>query len=218
MDNMEITAEQIRAGRERIQMTQQQLADEIGVSLRTVGSWERGESVPRNRMAALTEALGYEDVSEFGYKALLRQVGRLAKQRREEVGLGRPAFAKEAGLGSDKTLVQFEFGRVLPSGTSQRKIEKALGWRSGVIDDIMRMTNRKASSIEMEDLDAEDSLYLASQGEIKGLALVSNEDLIAELKRRLLQVPAPLEARAQDLYGLAASTNVEHLEGDDKED
>lgn len=198
-------------------MTQQELADEVGVSKRTIGGWERGESVPRNRMGALAEVLGMEGTSEFGHKALLRRLGQLAKQRREQIGLGRQPFAKEAGLGSDKTVQAFEFGRTLPSGTSQRKIEKALDWRPGVIDDMMRMTNRKASSIEMEELDAEDSLFIAGQGGIKGLYMVSDEELLEELKRRLGQSSRHLSRNAQDVYGLAASTNVEHLEEDDQD-
>jgi DNA-binding transcriptional regulator YiaG len=208
-----ISAEDIKAGRERKMMTQQELADEVGVSLRTVSSWERGESVPRNRTAVIAEVLGLEGAREFGREALLRRLGQLAKRRREELGIGRQPFAREAGLGSDKTLVEFEFGRVLPSGTSQRKIEKALEWRIGVIDDMMRMLDRKAATIEMEELDAEDSLYLDAQGGVKSLALISNDDLLEELRRRLSQVPAPLQNKdMQNMFGLAASTNVEHLE------
>lgn len=196
-------------------MTQGQLAEELGVSKRSIGSWERGETIPRNRVAALADVLGLEGMSEFGTKALMRQLGQLAKQRREELGMARVALAKEMGLGSDKTLVTFEFGRGPLSGTSYRRIEKGLGWRLGVIDDVLRMTNRKASEITMEDVDAEDSLHIAAQGGI-GLALVSNEDLIAELSRRLWKSPGPMQNEdAQNLYGLAASTNQEHLEDDD---
>lgn len=153
--------------------------------------------------------------SDFGPEALLRQLGRLGKQRREELGIGRVAFAKEAGLGSDKTIVDFEFGRRLMNGTNQRKVERALGWRLGAIDDVMRMVDTKASSITMESVDAEDSLHLAAQGGL-GLALVSNEDLIEELKRRLSKVPAPFGNKdPQNLYGLAANTNSEHLEDEE---
>lgn len=194
-------------------MTQQELADEVGVSLRTVSSWERGESVPRNRAAVIAEVLGLESAREFGHDALLRRLGQLAKQRREEIGQGRKPFAKEAGLGSDTTIQSFEFGRVLPSGTSQRKIEKALGWRLGVIEDMMRAVDRKASAIEMEELDAEDSLYLNTVSGVRALSMVSNEDLIEELRRRLLRAPSPMETKdAQHMFGLAASTNAEHLE------
>jgi DNA-binding XRE family transcriptional regulator len=211
------TADEIKAGRERKMMTQQELADAVGVSLRTVSSWERGESVPRNRMAVIAEVLGLEGAKEFGYDALLRQLGRLAKQRREEIGLPRQGMAREYGLGSDKTIVAFEFGRVLPSGTSQRKIERALDWKVGVIDEVMRMVNRKASDISMEELDAEDSLYLSSQGVIKGLELVSDDDLLAEVRRRMTESSRHLSEAAQHMFGLAASSNVEHLEGEGDE-
>lgn len=211
-----ISADDIRTGRERKMMTQQELADEVGVSLRTVSSWERGESVPRNRAAVIAEVLGLEGAREFGHEALLRRLGQLAKQRREEIGQGRQPFAKEAGLGSDKTIQAFEFGRVLPSGGSQRKIEKALGWRLGIIEDMMRMVDRKASTITMEELDAEDALYLNTVSGVRALSMVTNEDLIAELSRRLSRVPSPMETKdVKDMYGLAASTNVEHLEEED---
>jgi transcriptional regulator with XRE-family HTH domain len=215
-DMSSFTAEDIKNGRERLRMTQQQLADELGVSLRTVGAWERGESIPRNRMAAIAEVLGGEGVSEFGAKALLRRLGQLAKQRREEIGLPRQGMAREYGLGSDKTIVAFEFGRTLPSGSSQRKIEKALDWKIGVIDDVMRMVNRKASDITMEELDAEDSLYLESQG-VKSIELFSDDELLAEVRRRMSASSRHLSEAAQHMYGLAASTNTEHLEEEDED-
>ena len=150
----------------------------------------------------------------------------MAKQRREEIGMGRPSFAKEVGLGSDRTLVQFEFGRTLPSGASQRKIEKGLDWKLGVIEEVMRMTDRKASDIDMQELDAEDSLYLASRGGVdplnpRPLRYVASEDLLEELRRRLESAAPPPrlygkpKPDVKDMFGLAASTNVEHLEDDE---
>lgn len=49
--------ERIRHARERAGLTQEQLADRVGVSLRTVGSWERGENHPRNKLAVLEDVL-----------------------------------------------------------------------------------------------------------------------------------------------------------------
>lgn len=50
--------DRIRYARERAGLTQEQVAEAVGVSLRTVGSWERGENVPRNRLAKLEDVLG----------------------------------------------------------------------------------------------------------------------------------------------------------------
>jgi transcriptional regulator with XRE-family HTH domain len=48
----------IRSARERLHMTQQDLADAVGVSARTIGNWEQGHRLPKNRMGALEEVLG----------------------------------------------------------------------------------------------------------------------------------------------------------------
>ena len=48
---------EIRAARERAGMTQGELAQRVGVSLRTVGNWERGDTVPMNRASAVESAL-----------------------------------------------------------------------------------------------------------------------------------------------------------------
>jgi DNA-binding transcriptional regulator YiaG len=143
----DISAEEIKTGRERMRLTQQQLADAVGVSLRTVSSWERGQSVPRNRAAVLADVLEIDRgrSPEFGLTALKNRIGYLAKQRREELGMARVPFARHIGLGSDKTLQDFEFGRRVPQGTSVRKIEKALGWRLGVVDDMLMNENRIVS-------------------------------------------------------------------------
>jgi len=215
MNMNSLDSTEIRSHRLSLGMSVQELADKTGVAMSAVVEWENGtQEVPQLKVDSVRKALEMsgESVPEFGHGALLRQLGRLAKQRREELGLGRVPFAKEAGMGSDSTVRDFEFGRRLMSGTNQRKMEKALGWRLGVIEDVMRMVDRKASEITMEEVDAEDSLHIAAQGGIKGASLLTNAELIAELTRRLSQVPSPMEARVRDMFGLAASTNVEHLE------
>jgi transcriptional regulator with XRE-family HTH domain len=165
-----------------------------------------------------------QDAREFGRQAILNRIGQLAKQRREELGLGRVPFARHIGLGSDKTLQDFEFGRRLPHGTTLRKIEKALGWRLGVVDDMLMNENRKASSITLEDMDE------FEPGEALPLDRVATADLLAEVIRRLgaiqksIGAPVPgiaeaigVSAPSRDLFDLAASTNVEHLEEEDDE-
>jgi DNA-binding transcriptional regulator YiaG len=227
MEHMsDITAEEIKTGRERMRMTQQQLADAVGVSLRTVSSWERGQSVPRNRAAVLADVLEIDRgrSPEFGLTALKNRIGYLAKQRREELGMARVPFARHIGLGSDKTLQDFEFGRRVPQGTSVRKIEKALGWRLGVVDDILNGPDRKAADLSMEDMDE------FEPNQPLPLDRVPTDQLLSEVIRRLgaiqkaIGAPVPglpevlgVSAPSRDLFDLAASTNVEHLEEDGDE-
>lgn len=48
----------IRRARERRHLTQQELAQIIGVGTRSVSNWENGHHVPKNRLGALAEILG----------------------------------------------------------------------------------------------------------------------------------------------------------------
>jgi transcriptional regulator with XRE-family HTH domain len=59
-------------------------------------------------------------------KALVRRLGALAKQRREELGFHGVEFAKKAGIESDKTIRDFEFGRSLPPADTRRKLATSL--------------------------------------------------------------------------------------------
>lgn len=58
-----MNGDQIRAARERKGWTQAQLATAVGVGQRTVGNWERGETVPQNRAAMIADVLGLTDTS-----------------------------------------------------------------------------------------------------------------------------------------------------------
>ena len=50
-------AYEIREARERAGLTQEALGALLGVSMRTVGNWERGQTVPLNRLAKIREVL-----------------------------------------------------------------------------------------------------------------------------------------------------------------
>lgn len=86
-----MNGDQIRAEREARKWTQQQLAEKLGVGQRTVGNWERGETVPQNRMGALHQLFGIkgqdalpnplQGVSDF---ALLSELMRRALDRQAE--------------------------------------------------------------------------------------------------------------------------------------
>lgn len=60
----ELTGEKIRRAREALRLTQKQLADELGVGLRTIGRWERDEAVPRSAVGALRRVLQIPDDDE----------------------------------------------------------------------------------------------------------------------------------------------------------
>lgn len=225
MSDMGITAEEIRAGRERRRLTQAELAAEIGVSLRTVGSWENGESVPRNRTAALIEALGLEPKQEYQWsqQEVRARIGQLAKQRREELGLSREAMAERAGLKSPQTVQNFEFARSMPHTSTLRSFESTLEWKVGSIDDALE-SGRRAGDLRMEDFDKFD------RTEQRPLSSFSTQELLEELIPRLEGIKGALgPSRSvtqtatdhQFLYGLAANTDPSHLERmaeDEKQD
>lgn len=48
----------IRRARERARLSQEELAERVGASVRAVGDWENDRRKPRNRLGALEEVLG----------------------------------------------------------------------------------------------------------------------------------------------------------------
>ena len=58
----------IKRARERRHWRQIDLAKAIGVDVKTVGNWERGHTIPRNRIGAIEETLGV-DISGTGPEA-----------------------------------------------------------------------------------------------------------------------------------------------------
>jgi transcriptional regulator with XRE-family HTH domain len=79
----------IRLARGRRRWTQQQLAAELGVGVRSVGSWERNETVPRN-LGALEQALGAsldEDFNPGEAEAIaeIRQIEWLTRAEQDEL-------------------------------------------------------------------------------------------------------------------------------------
>lgn len=50
----------IKRARERLRWTQRQLADAVGVNVKTVDNWENGRSSPRNRLGSLEAVLGID--------------------------------------------------------------------------------------------------------------------------------------------------------------
>jgi len=167
--------------------------------------------------------IGFEEdemgeLREYGQEAMQRRLGQLAKQRREEMGFSRMAFAAHAGIGSDATVRDVEYGKIIPRKGTIQKLEVALGWRVGSFLDLVYQEDRKASSLQMEELDLYDS------GSYDPLAKVSTVDLMQELIRRLSAFQSGLNVQgqhvlSQEMLGLAAMGHKpEHLDDDPDDD
>lgn len=84
-----VNGAQIREARERAGLTQQELATRLGVTLRTIGNWERGATVPKNRQAAIRAFLAPRDAPEPGLHSasdaeLLAEIARRFARGRED--------------------------------------------------------------------------------------------------------------------------------------
>ncbi|MFI2563056.1 hypothetical protein [Paenarthrobacter sp. NPDC018779] len=158
-----------------------------------------------------------EQGRQYGEEAMLRRLGQLARQRREELGLGRVPFAQQNGMGSNATMRDFEFGKIRPTAITLRRIEKGLQWKPGVIDEKLEAAEKvKAEDVRMEDLDSFDSAPKT------GLDQYTTPELLRALAERLETLQAglggavlPKDLGTKDLYGMAASGHIpEHLESE----
>lgn len=105
-----LTGDQVLAARTRAGLTQQQLADQIGVTLRSVGNWERSERVPRAAETRVRAALsayleesspsGGLDLAEISDARLLAEIARRFDRGREERGDGDNAAPTNPAGGS----------------------------------------------------------------------------------------------------------------------
>uniref|UniRef100_UPI003F491F9C hypothetical protein n=1 Tax=Arthrobacter silvisoli TaxID=2291022 RepID=UPI003F491F9C len=167
----------------------------------------------------MSTSIGFEEdmgqgSRNYGREAMLKRIGELARQRRDELGLSRDAFRREIGLGSDKTIQDFEFGRLEPRSKTLMLIEKGLRWRVGSVQELIDDPDRRVGGVIMEDLDEHDSRQVTT------LASFSTLDLLDELRKRFLSIQAGMGGPSagaigpKDLYGLAASGGhkPEHLD------
>lgn len=83
---METLGQRIRRLREGRQFSQQQLADLVGVNLRTVGNWESDKAPPRNRMGALEEVFGVSltELNDLAPDAIVVAIERSALSRADK--------------------------------------------------------------------------------------------------------------------------------------
>lgn len=124
----------------------------------------------------------------------LQKLGQLIKDGRLEMGLAKQPFAIKAGI-DPKTLSTMENGTRVPWETNQRKLEDALGWRPGSIQEVITRADvipvesltldymrQDAGAETWQDLDAENTTQTRPATRAGEL---SNEELIGELAYRL---------------------------------
>lgn len=196
-------------------MTQQELADELGVSLRTVGSWERGESVPRSRMGAIREVLRMDGPTDGRM-----QLSRLIQEELDTSRRGPAAVVAGWPVGRQRSFYDWRDGSAAPLRKSRPPLEEALGWRRGVVTDILEAPITREFTLS----EVRDWAKQPDPGAVKARDL-STDDLLMELTRRVgaLQeiadrVKEEEAARngEQHHYDLAASD--EHVPGEDDND
>lgn len=124
----------------------------------------------------------------------LKIIGELIREARVTAGFTKRPFAQYAGINT-RTLVSMEEGERVAWETNQRKVEDALNWRAGAIQDILNnATDIPPESVTMDfmrqgagqetwkDLDAAEADAIKP---VTRAGELSNEELIGELAYRL---------------------------------
>lgn len=223
---MNISGDQIKEAREQHRMTQQELADAVGVSLRTVGSWERGEAVPRNRLSTVREVLHMSAEERDGRAELAR----LIREQLEAEGIGPTVFAKRLSEQSRRPFFSWLAGTAAPQAKNRYALENALGWEMGSVSRILEAPiTERITLAEVRDW----SQVGEPAAPVARASQLSTDELLVELTRRVGALQAENEALKQvvpadepvapvrNLFGLAAHNAdhpgrmYEHLEEDD---
>jgi transcriptional regulator with XRE-family HTH domain len=118
---------------------------------------------------------------------MLTRIGQLARERRGDLGLSLVKFAKEAGIGSDRTVKTFEGGVTVPDIITQRKLEDALGWKRGIVRDLLKAAEDGSMDAAGVDLD-----YLTGWAPVTRASELEDAELLAETIKRLSRWEAVL--------------------------
>lgn len=131
------------------------------------------------------------DVNE---QEALETIGRLIKEGRLARDLRQLPFAKLAGVDT-KTLATMESGTRVAWETNQRKVEKALGWRAGSIQEVLdNAADTPKESVTLasmeeggteaswQDLDKEENG--SAEQPVTRASQLTDEELLAEISYR----------------------------------
>jgi transcriptional regulator with XRE-family HTH domain len=124
----------------------------------------------------------------------LELIGKLIREGRMEQGMTKLRFVAKAGI-DYKTLTSMEAGARKPQFTNQRKVEHALGWREGIITDVLEhaaeytewsitldFMREGQGEATWQDLDREESSLVRP---VTRAGELSNEEILGELAYRL---------------------------------
>jgi DNA-binding transcriptional regulator YiaG len=130
-----VKPDQIRALRERLDLTQADLGEMLGASTASVASWETAKTTPSRRSRAALAALRGTSATEVEQKLESTAAGRRRSARksrdqisaaeiralRTKAGMSQQAFARQLGV-SVNTVSNWETSRTVPRGRSAEKL------------------------------------------------------------------------------------------------
>jgi transcriptional regulator with XRE-family HTH domain len=130
-------------------------------------------------MAAVEQVLS-GNMPDPAKRAMLTRIGVLAAETRSALGLSTVKLAKAAGLGSDRTVRMFESAATTPEIITQRKLEDALGWKRGVIRDLLAAAEDGSMTAADVDMDYVTGFEPASRA-----SELDDSELLVEVIKRL---------------------------------
>jgi DNA-binding transcriptional regulator YiaG len=130
---MEWDKEKIKALRNKLELTQPQLAELLGTSQVVISYWETGRgnpsSISQNFLSLIAEKISVEEIKEKKQKEQKYNKDTI-KAFREKLGLNKTQFASLLSLDTS-TVSYWESGEKNPSKTSQKAL-KSLAEKKGV--------------------------------------------------------------------------------------
>lgn len=115
-------AKRLREQRTQAELSQRELANQLGVSVATVSGWERGTVTPNEESRGKVEAYFSGPPAEFALAEWLRE-------QRTRKGMSQQQVAEKAGL-SAQTMSNIETGKIAnPSERTLRNLERVFGER-----------------------------------------------------------------------------------------
>jgi len=203
---MTISGEQIKDARERFRMTQADLAEALGVSMRTIGSWERGESIPRSRLGAIREVLKLGDPIDD--KDNRMELVRLINDQLTLDGVGPTQFTRRLPASMERSFYNWMRGSSVPRQDSRPDLEEALSWERGSITRILEAPiTARFTLAEVRDWASVGEKERASRPED-----FPTSELLAELSKRFYVQEAHLEDLQKQVAKYRPTAGQEQIE------